>query len=146
VQSRKADTNVPSGFDEIKQVIAPGVRMGDPKVRDGPRIARQKLSVGSAGDSVLNLTDDLPRGEVVLTRRGRAGDAHKSCHLCQLQLQLAVQEKMRDDTATGIISAGLLQKDKTRLQHGELLRRALRPRNLRRVQPLFECLTFLGQG
>lgn len=144
VQSRQADTNVPSGFDKIEQVITGSVGMGDQEMRNRPDIARQEFSVGSAGESVLNLTDDLPRREIVLPRRGGPGDAHESCHLGQLQAQLAVQEKMTDDTATGIISAGLLEKDKRRLQDRESLRRPLCPRNLRLVQPLFESFPIRG--
>jgi len=118
--------------------------MSDQEMGDGPGIARQEFSVGAAGESVLNFTDDLPRGEVVLARGGGAGDAHESCHLGQLQAQLAVQEKMRGHTPTGIISASLLEKHKRRLQDGELLRRPLCPRNLRLVQPLFESFAIRG--
>lgn len=88
--------------------------MGDQIVRDRPGIARQQFSVRSAGKSVLNLTDNLPRGEVVLARGRGPGNANKSCHLGQLQAQLRAQEKMRNDTTTGIISTGLLEKDKRR--------------------------------
>jgi hypothetical protein len=144
VERRQPDTNVPGCFDEIQHVIAGGVGMGDQKMRDRPGIPRQEFSVGSAGKSVLNFTDDLPRGEIVLARGGRAGDAHQSRHLSQLQAQLGAQEKMSGDTTTGIISTGLLKKAERRPQDSKSLSRPLCAGNLRLVQPLFESFAVGG--
>jgi hypothetical protein len=67
VQSRQTDAKVPSGFNEIEYVTARGVRMSRYEVRDGPGIARQEFSVGSAGELVLNLANDFSGGALVLS-------------------------------------------------------------------------------
>jgi hypothetical protein len=60
MESRQAHTNVPRCFDEVEQVVTGGIGMGDQEMGDGAGITRQEFSVGSAGKSVLNFTDDLP--------------------------------------------------------------------------------------
>ena len=67
----------------------------------------------------LNFADDFLRGQLVLSRSGRASDADKSRYLSQFQIQLAVEKKMSGDPATGVIRTALLEKSKGRLQDGK---------------------------
>jgi hypothetical protein len=67
VQSRAAHTDVPSVFNELEHVIAGSVGMSHQELCHRSSIAWQKLSIGSAGQLVLNLADDFSGGELVLS-------------------------------------------------------------------------------
>jgi len=97
---------------------------------DGTGVPGQEFSVGASGKAVLNLADYLTRGEPFLPRGGGTSEADKSSDLGQLQVQLAVQKKMSNHPAAGVVLASLSEKRKGCLQDGMSLGRTHSLRNL----------------
>ena len=69
---------------------------------------------------MLELADDLPGGELILSGSGGTRDADESSYLCDLPAQLTVEKKVGHDTLASVVVSSRLQKGICRLQDGEM--------------------------
>lgn len=140
------DAEVPRTLNEVQQFVPGSLGVGKKKRGDRAGVTRQELSVRTAGETMLNLLDDLPGREFPMAGRRSLGDAHQACDLSHLQSQIAAEQKIAGDPRSGVVSIAGLKEMKYRLEDGLLLIAQLLGQDLRPMQPLFERLTFLGHG
>ena len=99
IQRDAGDTDLPGAVDDVDEVGAAGLRMGEEKLGKGPRVARQEVAVGPVIQAVMDRLDDLLGGEPRLPRHGRAVAAEEACDLCDLEAGAAVQQEVAEDAA-----------------------------------------------
>lgn len=138
VQRRERYADVPRRFNEIEQVIASGLFMGDEELSNRSGIARQKFSVRPSRQPMLNFADDLPRRESVLSRGRGACDADEPSDLGDFQTQLTMEKKMGEHTFASVVVTHLLSKGKRRLQDRKMFGRPQPRWDSRLVEPLIE--------
>jgi len=95
--------------------------MAKKKLGNGPSVARQKFSVGSAAQTVLDLLDNLRSRELPMPERRAGSDANQPCDLSDPQPRVTAEQEVASNTHAGIIAVALLEKLKRCLQNGYLL-------------------------
>jgi len=140
------DAELPGTSDEIEQLVASGLGMGEEKLGDRAGMARQELPIRATAEVMLNLLGNLCGGELLMAERRPGADADEACNLSYLQSHAATEQEMTDDPGTGIVPVALLKELKCGMKDGPLLIAQSFWRHLRLAQPLFERLTFLGHG
>lgn len=145
-QGHFGDAEFPGTPDEVEQVTASGLGMGEEKFGDGAGMARQELPVRATAEVMLNLLGNLHGGELPMAECRPNADANETCDLSYPQPHAATEQEMTGNPRTGIVSLALPKELKRRMKDGPLLIAQLIRRNLRPAQPLLEPLTFRGHG
>jgi hypothetical protein len=140
------DAEPPGTSDEIEQLVARGLGMGEQKLGDRAGMARQKLPIRATAEVLVNLLGNLHGGELPMAERRPGADPDQTCNLRYLQSHAATEQEMTRDPGTGIVPRTLLKELKCCMKSGTLLIAQSFQRHLRLAQPLFERLTFLGHG
>src|SRR6202035_1207171 len=136
VQGHRGDAYTPGALDEVEDVVARGVGMGQDEFGDGAGIARQQLAVGPAGHAVVRRLNRLLGRDTLLMRGRRPADADQAGDLRDLESGVAVEQEMAEQTAGIIIVATALPKGKRVLQQAALLGRESVSGNLCSGKPL----------
>ena len=118
--------------------------MGNQKLGDRSSVPGQEPPVGSPRHAMVRRLDNFLRGEPLLLRRRRTTNVYQAGYLGDLQSHLTMQQKMTQQTNRVVVAAASLQKVKSGLQHRDLLRCELSPRDLRVPQPLIVGQTIRG--
>jgi hypothetical protein len=140
------DAEPPGISNEIDQLVAIGLGMGEEKLGDRAGMARQELPVRATAKVLLNLLGDLGGGEVPMAERGPGADADEARNLSYPQSHAATEQEMTGDSGTGIVSGALLEELECCIKDGPLLIAQSFRGHLRLSQPLLERRTFLGHG
>ena len=120
VQGHRGHAYAPGAVDEVEDVVAGGVAMGQHEFGDRAGIAWQQLAVGPAGHAVVGCLDDLLGRDALLMGAGRPAEADQAGDLRDLESGVAVQQKMAEQPAGIIIAAAALPKGKGALQQAAL--------------------------
>ena len=115
--------DAPGLLDEVKYVIARGVRVGQDKLGDGAGIARQQFAVRPTGQTVVRGLDRLLGREALLVRGRGPADADQAGELSDFEPGVAVQQEMAEQTVGVVIVAAALPEGKGRLEQAALLGR-----------------------
>ena len=107
VESDARDTHAEGGINEIDEVGAAGVGMGEAEFEDGSGIARQKLAVGAAIHAVVSLLHGLLGGHALLPGGSGTADAEQAGECRDLEAAMAMEQKMREQ-ACGVGVVALL--------------------------------------
>jgi hypothetical protein len=116
------------------------------KVSDGSSEAWQELAVGTATQTVVSGLDDLLGRESLLRRGSGAAESEESCDLSHGESELAMQEKVAEETAGVVIATTALQKSQGGLQDGKLGSRQGGLRDGCLFQPARELRSYCGHG
>jgi len=145
-QGHFGDAELPGTRDEVEQLVARGLGMGEEELGDRAGMPRQQFSVRATAEMVVNLLAHLLGGEFLMAKRRAGGNADQACDLSDRQSHAAVKQKVTGDARSGVVSVAPLKELKRCVKNGTLfVAQAFRP-NLCPVQPLFECLTFRGHA
>ena len=108
-------------FDEVEDVVACGVGMGEDELGDGASIARQHLAVRPAGHAVVRRLHRLLGREPLLPRGGGSADAEQAGDLGDLESRVAMQQEVAEQAVGIVIFAAVLPKSEGGLQQATLL-------------------------
>ena len=90
---------LPGALDEVEDVVARGVGMGQDELGDGAGIAGQQFAVGPAGHAVVGRLDRLLGRDALLVRGRGPADADQAGDLRDLEPGVAVEQEMAEQAA-----------------------------------------------
>jgi hypothetical protein len=107
-QGDAGDADGEGAVDEIEEVGAGGVGMGEEEGDDRAGVAWEEFAVGAAIHAVMSLLDGLLGGEVLLPGSSGARDADEASDLGDLEAGMAVEKEMGEEVGGVIVGALLL--------------------------------------
>ena len=110
-------------MNEIEDVVAGGVGMGQDELGDGSRVARQQLAIRSPRHAMLRcLNRFLGRDALLMRGRGPA-ETDQAGDLGHFESRIAVQQEMAEQAVRIVILAATLPKRKRGPQQAALFGR-----------------------
>src|ERR1700732_1978467 len=94
VQGHRGDAYAPGVLDEVEDIVARGVGMGQDEFDDGAGIAWQELAVGPTGHPVMSGLNGLFGRDTLLVRGGGSAEAEQAGDLSDLEPGVAVEQEM----------------------------------------------------
>src|SRR5262249_12905524 len=120
-QGDAGDTHAKGGVDEVDQVSAASVGVGEKKLSDGPGITRQQLAVRPSVHAMMGLADGLLGGESLLTRSRGTAKSQEAGDGSDRKTTVTVQEEVTEQSRRVIVGALGLAEAEDRLQERVLL-------------------------
>jgi hypothetical protein len=110
-------------LDEVEDVVACGVGMGQDELGDGARLAGQEFAMRSSGQAVVSRLNGLLGGQPLLLGGRGSAEADQAGDLSNFEPRVAMQQEMAEQALRIVIAAAALAEGKGRLQQAALLGR-----------------------
>jgi hypothetical protein len=123
VQGDARDAHAEGLVEEVDQVGASGLGVGQEECDEGPGVAGQELAVGPSVQAVVGLLDGLLGGHPLLAGGGGAADADEAGELGDLEPGAGVEQEVGEQArGVGVVALGLAEVEGG-LQHAALVGR-----------------------
>src|SRR5262249_49828542 len=94
--------HVEGALNEVEDVVAAGVGVGQQELGDGAGVAGQELAVGAPGQAVVGRLDDLLGRPPLLVGGGGPADADQAGDLGDLEAAATVEQEVAEQ-AVGVV-------------------------------------------
>jgi hypothetical protein len=120
MQGHARDGHAAVVAEEVEQIPARGFGVLVQELSDGTREPRQELTVGTSAQAVVGGLDHFFGREVLLSRGSRATEAEQSSEVSDGETELAMEQKVAEQSDGVIVASTALQEGKGSVQDGAL--------------------------